>query len=382
MSAELDYPVQLVQPDGRRVLDREHAATVADIGPEQLVSLYEDLLVTRRIDTEATALQRQGQLGLWAPLLGQEAAQVGSARALHPDDYAFCSYREAAVAYCRGVSPAESTRMWRGIAHCNWDPDSVRLTNPAIVVGAHALHATGYAYAAQREGAEIATIAYFGDGATSQGDLAEALTFAASWSAPVVFFCQNNQWAISEPVGLQSVTPIAQRAVGHGIPGIRVDGNDVLAVLAVTRDAVARARAGGGPSFIEAITYRMGPHTTADDPTRYRTAAETEEWQLRDPVDRMRRLLERENLIEESVQGRIDARADDVAHQLRTATIELPDPDPMELFEHVYATPHPLIAEQRQEYAQYLAAGDLDGAEPGADTRPNSPNRHQEGVRS
>ncbi|WP_405489684.1 pyruvate dehydrogenase (acetyl-transferring) E1 component subunit alpha [Nocardia sp. NBC_00511] len=348
------YPVQLVQPDGHRVHDRAHAPLVADIDGDRLRAMYSDMVVARRIDTEATALQRQGQLGLWPPLLGQEAAQIGSAHALHPDDYVFCSYREAGVAYCRGVPPEQMTRLWRGVAHSCWDADEYKMTNPAIVVGAQGLHATGYAYAAHLEGAEIATIAYFGDGATSQGDIAEALGFAASWSAPVVFFCQNNHWAISAPVRVQSATPIARRAVGYGIPGIQVDGNDALAVLAVTRQALAHARAGGGPSFIEAITYRMGPHTTADDPTRYRTAAELELWRRRDPIDRLRRLLTREDLWDSAFETDVDARAADVATRLRNATLALPDPDPMELFDHVYATPHRLIEEERREYAAYL----------------------------
>ncbi|MEV0298204.1 pyruvate dehydrogenase (acetyl-transferring) E1 component subunit alpha [Nocardia sp. NPDC050710] len=370
MSEKSAYPIQLVQPDGRRVFDREHAASVADIGPEQLRALYEDLVVTRRIDTEATALQRQGQLGLWPPLLGQEAAQVGSARALRPDDYVFCSYREAAVAYCRGVDPGSLTRLWRGTAHHCWDPAAINMTNPNIVVGSQGLHATGYAYAAHLDGAEIAVIAYFGDGASSQGDIAEAMGFAASWSAPVVFFCQNNQWAISAPVRVQSETPIVRRAYGYGIPGVQVDGNDVLAVLAVTRQAVQRARTGGGPSFIEALTYRMGPHTTADDPTRYRSAAETEQWQRRDPIDRMRRLLEREALWDEAFERRVAARADEVADQVRTATIDMPDPAPMQLFDHVYTTPHPLITEERRAYAEYLTG------DPGPSSAPS------EGVRS
>ena len=347
--------MQLLQPDGRRVLDPAHSDVVADVGPERLRKLYEDMVVSRRIDTEATALQRQGELGLWAPLLGQEAAQVGSAHALHPDDYVFSSYREHAVAYCRGVDPAVMTRLWRGIAHSGWDPDAVNMTNPAIVVGSQGLHATGYAWASHLDGAEIATVVYFGDGATSQGDIAEAMVFAASWGAPVVFFCQNNQWAISEPVRLQSVTPLATRAAGFGIPAVQVDGNDVLGVLAVTRQAVARAREGGGPSFVEAITYRMGPHTTADDPTRYRTAAETEQWKARDPIDRMRRLLEREGLFDTDFEARVHAKSDEVAARLRSATLELRDPAPEALFDHVYATPHPLLEAQRREHAQYLS---------------------------
>lgn len=360
MDPEPAYPVQLVQPDGRRVsLRREYASLVADVGPERLRDMYRDMVVIRRIDTEATALQRQGQLGLWAPMFGQEAAQVGSAHALHQDDYVFTSYREMGVAYCRGVDPAVMTRMWRGVAHSGWDPETVRITNPAIVVGAQGLHATGYAYGAHLDGAEIATVAYFGDGATSQGDIAEALGFAATWSAPVVFFCQNNHWAISEPVQLQTRTPIVRRAHGYGIPGVQVDGNDALGVLAVTRQAIERAREGGGPSFIEAITYRMGPHTTADDPTRYRDAAELAQWQARDPIDRMRRLLEREGLFTEDFQRQVGHRADEVAATLRAATIDMPDPDPMSMFDHVYATPHPRIAEQRRDYAEYLAAEEV-----------------------
>ncbi|AYF74988.1 pyruvate dehydrogenase (acetyl-transferring) E1 component subunit alpha [Nocardia yunnanensis] len=348
------YPVQLLQPDGRRVWDRVHTPLIADVDADRLRAMYSDMVVARRIDTEATALQRQGQLGLWPPLLGQEAAQIGSAHALHADDYVFCSYREAGVAHCRGVPPEDLTRLWRGVAHSCWDADAVKMTNPAIVVGAQGLHATGYAYAAHLEGAEIATIAYFGDGATSQGDIAEALGFAASWSAPVVFFCQNNQWAISAPVRVQSATPIARRALGYGIPGVQVDGNDVLAVLAVTRQALQHARAGAGPSFIEAITYRMGPHTTADDPTRYRTDAELELWRGRDPIDRLRRLLERERLWDSAFEHDVDERAAAVAARLRAATLTMPDPQPTELFDHVYATPHRLIAEESREYAAYL----------------------------
>lgn len=358
MSDRIGHPVQLIQPDGRRVLDKTHSALVADITTERLLGLYEDMAVVRRIDTEATALQRQGQLGLWAPLLGQEAAQVGSERALADDDYIFPSYRETGVAYCRGIDPSLLVSMWRGTAHHGWDPADYNMTNPAIVVGSQALHATGYAYAAQLDGADIAVITYFGDGATSQGDLAEALGFAASWATPVVFFCQNNHWAISAPARIQSATPIAQRATGYGIPGVQVDGNDVLAVLAVTRQAVARARSGGGPSFIEAITYRMGPHTTADDPTRYRTAAETELWRRRDPLDRVRLLAEREGFWNDEAAQRVRQRCDEVAARFRAATLNMPDPPAEQLFDHVYSTPHRLLDAQRRDYLSYLSETD------------------------
>lgn len=354
MTDKIAYPVQLVQPDGRRVHRAAYSELVADVGTAELRALYEDMVVVRRVDGEATALQRQGQLGIWVPSLGQEAAQVGSAHALAPDDYVFTSYREHGVAYCRGVEPAQWPRLWRGVALSCWDPDELGLTNPAIVVGAQGLHATGYAMGAHFDGAEIATFAYFGDGATSQGDLSEALGFAATFNAGVVFFCQNNHWAISEPVTLQSPFPLVQRASGFGIPGIRVDGNDALAVLAVTRSAARRAREGSGPTFVEAVTYRMGPHTTSDDPTRYRTGAELEMWRARDPIDRLHRLLEREDGLDAEFLAGVNAKAEDTAAAFRAATLTLPDPDPMQLFEHVYTQDHPLIDEEREQFAHYL----------------------------
>ncbi|WP_424810313.1 pyruvate dehydrogenase (acetyl-transferring) E1 component subunit alpha [Rhodococcus sp. 27YEA15] len=343
-----------VQPDGQRVYDPRYTPDVSDIGPTQLQALYEDLVVVRRIDTEATALQRQGELALWTPLHGQEAAQVGSARALHSDDYVFNSYREHGVAYCRGVDPGLITAPWRGCAHSGWDPNTVNMTNPSIVVGSQGLHAVGFAYAAQMDGDDIATIVYFGDGATSQGDIAEALVFASTWSAPVVFFCQNNQWAISEPVHIQSPSPIAQRAAGYGIPSIQVDGNDVLAVLAVARQAIRRSREGAGPAFIEAITYRMGPHTTADDPTRYRSNVEVDAWRVRDPLDRIRRLLERNGFFDDEFVARVQMRSDEVAERVRSETIGMPDPAPLSIFDNVYATTHSKLDSQREGYSSYL----------------------------
>ncbi|NKX49061.1 pyruvate dehydrogenase (acetyl-transferring) E1 component subunit alpha, partial [Arthrobacter deserti] len=236
------------------------------------------MVVVRRIDAEATALQRQGELALWPPMLGQEAAQIGSGRALAADDFIFPSYRDTGVAYCRGVEYADLVKVWRGNAPSSWDPYRLNMAPMQIIIGAQTLHATGYAMATKFDGAETATIVYFGDGATSQGDMNEAMVFAASFQAPVLFFCQNNQWAISEPVRVQAQRPIADRPPGFGIPGTRVDGNDVLACLAGTRAALARVRSGAGPCFIEAVSYRMGPHTTADDPTRYRDPNELEDW--------------------------------------------------------------------------------------------------------
>lgn len=357
-----DTFIQIVTPDGERTEPTEYSAAIDDITTENLRDLYEDLVVVRRIDAEATALQRQGELGLWAPLLGQEAAQVGSARALEHDDFVFASYREHGVAYCRGVDPTEMLRFWRGTTQSGWNPYEHNMTTPAIIVGSQALHATGYGLGMKFDGAEGAVITYFGDGATSQGDISEAFGFAASFGAPVVFFCQNNQWAISEPVTLQTHITIAERGRGFGVPALRVDGNDVLAVLAATRTALARAREGSGPTLIEAVTYRMGPHTTSDDPTRYRSSAVDSEWKQRDPIDRIERLLEREGAMDDAFRARVKNRADVTAAELRKGCLGTVEPGPMSLFENVYVDPHPLIDEERDAYAAYLAG--FEGATP------------------
>ncbi|KXF54705.1 pyruvate dehydrogenase (acetyl-transferring) E1 component subunit alpha [Rhodococcus sp. SC4] len=349
-----DDVVQLVTENGARVNHPDYSRYVDDVDITSVRALYEDLVVVRRIDAEATALQRQGELGLWAPLLGQEAAQVGSARALRPDDFVFASYREHGVAYCRDVDPTHMLRFWRGSTHSGWNPFEYNMTTPAIIVGAQALHATGYAMGMQFDGSDGVAITYFGDGATSQGDISEAFGFAASFNAPVVFFCQNNQWAISEPVSLQSRVSIAARGRGFGVPSVRVDGNDVLAVIAVTRAALERAREGSGPTLIEAVTYRMGPHTTSDDPSRYRPAALDEEWKRKDPLDRIRALLESAGAIDDDYLAAVQQRSDDTAAALRRGCLETVEPEPMSLFDNVYAEPHPLVDEERRQFAAYL----------------------------
>jgi pyruvate dehydrogenase E1 component alpha subunit len=350
-----DGLVQLISVDGQRTVGCPYKELVADVDAALLRRLYADMTVVRRIDAEAMALQRQGELALWAPLLGQEAAQVGSAHALRADDYVFPSYREHGVAYCRGVDPTAMLRLWRGAGLSGWDPNEFGIATPAIVVGSQALHATGYALGITLDGAHAAALTYFGDGATSEGDVAEALGFAASYTVPVVFFCQNNGWAISEPVRVQAHGSIAKRGRGYGIPGIQVDGNDVLAVLAATRLALARAYAGQGPTLIEAITYRMGPHTTSDDPTRYRSRAEEEEWRRKDPIARLRALLKAEGYLDDAFETSVTETADEVAAALRAGCLSMPDPEPGALFEHVYATPHPLVEEERAAFAAYLA---------------------------
>ncbi|MFC5791342.1 pyruvate dehydrogenase (acetyl-transferring) E1 component subunit alpha [Agromyces tardus] len=353
-----DDLVQLLGPTGERHASAEYDPWVADVDDDALVDLHRDMVVVRRLDSEATALQRQGELGLWPPLAGQEAAQIGSATALRADDFAFTSYREHAVAWLRGVRPDELLSVWRGSAASGWNPFEKNMAVPQIIIGAQALHATGWAMGAKWEGTDAAAVAYFGDGATSEGDVNEALVFAASFAAPVVFFCQNNGWAISEPVGLQSHQPLARRADGFGMPGIRVDGNDVLAVLAVTRWALDRARRGEGPAFIEAVTYRMGPHTTADDPKRYRTDDDLAAWRERDPITRLRAHLAARGLDADALDADAKAAADRAAAELRAGLVSIPDPEPMSAFDHVYAEPNSHLDRQRDHYARYLAMFD------------------------
>ena len=355
--------LQLITPAGERISHPEFDFWVRDVTDEQLCSLFEDMTVIRRIDVEATALQRQGELALWPPLLGQEAAQIGSGRSLRADDFVFSSYRENGVAYCRGVDLTDLLRVWRGNASGGWDPYTINMATPQIIIGAQTLHATGYAMGIQNDGADAAAVTYFGDGATSEGDVNEAMVFAASFQVPVVFFCTNNHWAISEPVRLQSHIQLADRATGFGIPSLRVDGNDVLAVMAATRLALDRARRGGGPTFIEAVSYRMGPHTTADDPTRYRDANELEDWAAKDPISRLAGLLDRKGLLSPELQKQVKDKADAVAAEMRRGCTTMPDPQPMDIFKHVYSTPNSWLERQQDHYARYLASfGDPAGA--------------------
>jgi 2-oxoisovalerate dehydrogenase E1 component alpha subunit len=370
---------QVLAPDGHRRPDHDLDPWLEDVTAPMLAGLHRDMTVIRRLDTECTHLQRQGELALWPPLLGQEASQVGSAAALHGEDYVFPSYRENGVAYLRGVDPLGLVRLWRGSTYAGWNPAETNLAAQQIIIGAQSLHAVGYAMGLHRDHSEAVAISYFGDGATSQGDVNEAMVFAASYHVPVVFFCQNNHWAISEPVTLQAKRHIADRPWGFGIPAMRVDGNDVLAVLAATRRALERARNGGGPTFIEAVTYRMGPHTTADDPTRYRSAEEVESWRAKDPIDRVEAHLaatltgadrdpdDGQALTIEKVRAASEAAADEMAATLRRGLAELVDPGPEALFDHVYAEPHHELERQREHYRLYLAQ--FDGEQLEARTR-------------
>src|SRR5690349_21781609 len=258
-------PIRLVDPDGSPTAEDRYSR---DLPPETLSWLYELMVVTRGLDSEFVNLQRQGELALYASCRGQEAAQIGAAACLRKTDWLFPQYREIGAFLLRGISPGQVGAVWRGQWHGGREFTSRCVAPIAIPIGTHGLHAVGAAMAAQRLGEDSVTVAFLGDGATSEGDVHEALNLASVFRAPCIFFVQNNHWAISVPVSRQQAGPsIAHRAIGYGIPGVRVDGNDVLACYAVMAEAAERAREGGGPTLIEAVTYRLGPHTTADDPT-------------------------------------------------------------------------------------------------------------------
>ncbi|MFD5226002.1 thiamine pyrophosphate-dependent dehydrogenase E1 component subunit alpha [Microbacterium sp. NPDC058342] len=332
----------------------------------ELEQFYRDMVIIRDIDTQATNLQRQGQLALWPPSRGQEAAQVGSAHAARRQDTLFPSYREHVVARVRGVDPVDIIKLMRGLSHGGWNPTDPKNGNTRIytlVLGSQTLHAAGYGMGLAFDGKtgsgdperDEAVVVYYGDGASSQGDVHEAMVFAASYDAPVLFFLQNNHWAISVPVETQSKVPLVGRGTGYGIPSVRVDGNDVLASYAVSRALLDESRAGLGPRAIEAVTYRMGAHTTSDDPTKYRGSDEEQEWARRDPIARMRTFLLGRGA-SASFFDEVDAEAADAAEDLRARTVALTPPEPEKMFQHVYSDPHPLVDEQREWLERYEAS--------------------------
>ena len=343
--------IQLLTPEGERVEQPKYP-----LGDVDIKGLYRDMVLVRRVDTEAISLQRQGELGIWASLLGQEAAQIGSGRALAPKDMAFPSYREHGVAWCRGLDPVRLLELFRGVNNGGWSPEEYKFHLYTIVIGDQTLHATGYAMGIKRDSAEDeAVIVYFGDGATSQGDVSEAFSWASVFHAPVVFFCQNNQYAISAPQERQSPIPLYQRSRGFGFPGVRVDGNDVLACYEVTRQALRAAREGQGPTLIEAFTYRMGAHTTTDDPTRYRLASELEAWRLRDPIERVRAYLARSGQANSAFFEEVEAEAAELARHVRDACRAMPDPAPLTVFDYVYTSENAILDAERDQYAAYLS---------------------------
>lgn len=330
-------PVQLLAPDGTY---RAHPDYPLDLSDDQLREIYRQMVLTRTVDAEAINLQRQGQLAVYASCLGQEAAQVGSASAMTDDDWVFPSYRELGVALARGLDPIDLLHLFRGTWLSDHDPYEHNFGLTSIAIGTHALHATGFAMGAQLDGKPIVTSVYFGDGATSEGDPHEAMTFAGVRNAPVLFIVQNNQYAISVPISSQTAAPtIAHKAVGYGLQGLRVDGNDVLASYAVTKQAVEQIRSGGRPILLEAVTYRREAHTTSDDAGRYRSDDEVKRAEATDPINRLRRFLQARELFDDAFVKEVEEQGREAASRVRANIYDAPHGDPLELFEHVHVDP-------------------------------------------
>ncbi|MCX4903395.1 thiamine pyrophosphate-dependent dehydrogenase E1 component subunit alpha [Streptomyces sp. NBC_00878] len=368
-----DGPIQFLSPEG--VLEPDSRLELPSrIDGIDLLALYRDMALVRRLDSEAIALQRQGELGLWPSLRGQEAAQVGAAYALAEQDMVFPTYREHGVAWCRGLDPVSLLGLFRGSTLGGWNPYERRFGLYNLVIGAQTLHAVGYGMGLVRDDAigsgddtrDTAVLVFLGDGALSEGETNEAFLWAAAQNLPVVFFCQNNQWAISAPYSVQSRVPVAQRATGFGFPGVSVDGNDVLACLGATSEALTRARSGGGPTLIEAVTYRINAHTTADDATRYRPSAETEEWTAKDPLERLRLHLTASGGADEAFFADIERREQELAEHLRAGCRALPAPDDASSFENTYTEMPAELRRQLAEHTEFLAAGFLADQEIGA----------------
>lgn len=352
LNAEGDYGVPKEWATYGKYIDR---LTEADF-----LKFYRDMARMRRFDREAEALQRQGQLGLWIPAIGQEAAQIGSGYGVGHNDHIFPSYREHGVAITHNIDLMSILKMLRGVNHGGWNPEDTRFHLYAIVLGSQVLHATGYAMGVKMDGKvgnddlenDLAVISYFGDGATAEGDISESFLFAAVNHSPIVFFCQNNQWAISSSVASQTKVPLYRRGEGFGVPGIRIDGNDVLASYAVTAKHMDDAREGAGPFMIEALTYRIGAHTTSDDPTKYRDAAEVEYWKARDPLARFETFLRRQG-ISQDFFDEVDEAGEKLSAEIREATFALTTPPVENMFKYVYSDPHPRIKEQFEWIQKY-----------------------------
>ncbi len=346
-------PVRLLAPDGTLV---EHPDHPLDLATADIVAMYRAMKVTRAVDQEFMNLQRQGQAALYAPCRGQEAAQVGSAWATDERDFIFPQYRELGVAVVRGVDLVAMGHTWRGSWHSELNPVEQQFGALSVPLATQMLHAVGYAMGVRFDGDDAVVVTYFGDGASSEGDAHEALNFGAVFEVPIVFFLQNNQWAISTPLHDQTRAPsLAHKGIGYGIPSVRCDGNDVLASYVVMREAVARARAGGGPTLIEAVTFRHGPHTTSDDPTRYRSDEEVEHWERLDPLSRLETMLTTAGELDDDTVASIDADALAATTAIRDALFDAADTSPLEVFEHVYTDPPATLVRQRQELANELA---------------------------
>ena len=370
--------IQLMDENGTVHEHPTYSRYIEDVNADTLREAYRLMYTTRRFDDEATALQRQGQLALWVPSRGQEAAQIGSALAYAPNDYIFPSYREHAVALARGVDFRDLITIFRGSTTHGWDMKAHNFHTYTKVLAAQTLHAVGYAMGLNFDAdieAETGTrptgqgqatdpaedkqkpavAVYFGDGSSTEGDAHESMVFAASYNAPVLFFVQNNRWAISVPFEVQSRVPVSTRAAGYGFEGIRVDGNDVLAVLAATRYAMEKIRAGEGPVLIEAETYRLGPHTTADDPTKYRTDADLEGPLRRDPMLRLEKHLREQGYADDAFFEEVAESAQQVANGVREAVLNSEVADFEYFFDRVYVQEHQQVEDDREFYRNYVA---------------------------
>jgi 2-oxoisovalerate dehydrogenase E1 component alpha subunit len=351
-----DAPRQLIAPDGTHVADAGSLPS-GDV----LVDLYRRMVIGRRFDTQATALTKQGRLAVYPSSRGQDACEVGSVRALRDQDWLFPTYRDSVAVVTRGVDPIEVLTLLRGDWHSGYDPYTFRVAPQCTPLATNTLHAVGLAHAARLRGEDTVALVLLGDGATSEGDTHEALNFAAVWKAPVVFLIQNNGYAISVPLAKQTAAPtLAHKGIGYGIPGDLIDGNDAAAVYTTVEAAVRRAAAGGGPTLIEAITYRVEAHTNADDPTRYRDADEVAGWLDRDPVRRLETYLRGAGLLDDGAAERIRDEAEAYAAAVRERMNVDVATNPADLFDHVYATPTAQLVEQRTELLREIAAQEDD----------------------
>ena len=347
-------PLRLIDDSGNAVPDRESGGFV--LPPvETLLRLYRQMVVARRFDVQVTALTRQGRLATYPSALGQEACEIAAVAALSPQDWLFPTYRDSIALLTRGVEPKDILASFRGDWHSGYDYQQHRIAPQATPLATQALHAVGLATAAKLKRDDTVALTLLGDGATSEGDAHEAFNFAAVWQAPVVFVVQNNQFAISVPLDKQmACRTIADKAIGYGMPGFYVDGNDVAAMFAVISAAVDRARSGGGPTLIEGLTYRIEAHTNSDDPTRYRKTADVDLWRSRDPIERLEKYLIAQGALSEEERASVAAAAEALATTTRDCMTEQAVVDPLELFEHVYATPRTALAEQRAFLAAEL----------------------------
>ena len=346
-------PLRLVEADGQAVRPCDLDLPDDDV----LLALHRKMVLARRFDTQATALTRQGRLAVYPSARGQEAGEIGAVLALRPQDWLFPTYRDSMAIVCRGVDPVEVLSLLRGDWHCGYDPYEYRVAPQCTPLATNTLHAVGVAHAATLKGEDTVALVMLGDGATSEGDTHAALNFAAVWQAPVVFFVQNNGYAISVPLSKQSAAPsLAHKGIGYGVPAMLVDGNDAAAVYAAVQRAVAAAAGGRGPTLIESLTYRIEAHTNADDATRYRDQDEVDGWLARDPLARIRQHLLARGLLDEPAVAALDAEAEAEAAALRRRMNADRGHDPADLFRHVYAEPTPDLRGQQQELSAELAA--------------------------